>query len=512
MPGKTKILAISASLRNARWGRGVTDLLDRIRSFRNRDELAAYVGEEARVHLQQFIDAGRAEGLPFDQLYENLRKTSGSKGLCNSEVGMAVALWAAHKTGCEIDYVPLSRHFTPDGGSRKLDELKEKLREADGLLMCTPVYFGDRSSLASDFVEMVRADPELTRSLHAKPMAGVSVGAKRNGGQETTLIYMLMEMTGLGMLGVGNDSDTTSQYGGTIKAGDVGTAAADEYGINTAIGTGRRLGLVARMHSHTEDLRLRGKLRVMFWILQEEGGRAAAMADKLIAAAGDRIEGRVLNLVEGRVSRCIACDICPISVGPDAEYRCIVTKGNDELVRVHEDLLDYDMIVPITVSTRDRSGLSTVYQRFIERTRYLRRGDYLFSDVVVMPMVIEEVGATENLHVRLLTSLIRHHTIMLKPNVNYIHNGASLNEDTVVAEWLDHLDTAEAVTKGRIYLTRTGEEPTYNPVGYVLSAMQSKELSVEQRRKALFEDREKRRQIDAGMRLVAAEPVDDVAR
>ena len=43
-------------------------------------------------------------------------------------------------------------------------------------------------------------------------------GAKRNGGQETALIYQLVDFINLGMLGAGNDSQRLS---GTIVAGDV---------------------------------------------------------------------------------------------------------------------------------------------------------------------------------------------------------------------------------------------------------------------------------------------------
>ena len=37
------------------------------------------------------------------------------------------------------------------------------------------------------------------------------------------MIYQLHDMMDLGFLGVGNDYETTSQYGGTGHAGDIGT-------------------------------------------------------------------------------------------------------------------------------------------------------------------------------------------------------------------------------------------------------------------------------------------------
>jgi len=212
---KPKILALNASLRNGRWGKGIEDLLQRISKFESTEAMFAYMKDEARVRFEQFLDAGRKDGLSFDALYRNLKKMSGCQGLCNSEIGMAAGLWGAYQVGCNISSVALSSYFTPDGKGQHLDKLKQICMEADGFLFCTPVYFGDRSSLGSDFIEFVRTDSELRHSFEGKPMAGVSVGAKRNGGQETALIYQILDMTNLGMLGVGNDSETTSQYGGT---------------------------------------------------------------------------------------------------------------------------------------------------------------------------------------------------------------------------------------------------------------------------------------------------------
>lgn len=500
---KPRILAVSASLRNARWGKGVGELLDTIREKKDRDELFDFIRDQARIHFQQFIDAGREKGLPFDQMYENLKRQTGDKGLCNSEIGMAVALWAAWNTGCDIDYIPLSSHFNPTGGIRNAEALREKLLLADGLLLCTPVYFGDRSSLASDFIEFVRADEEIRRYLVGKPVAGVAVGAKRNGGQETTLIYQLMEMTDLGMLGLGNDSDTTSQYGGTIRGGDVGTAADDEYGLNTAIGTGRRVGQVSYELSRSHSKDLSGPLRVMFWILQDAEGKAERLVWELIGSSRVDIAPKVMKLTEGKVSRCIACDICPTHIGADIEYRCIIKRSSDEFVSIHKELLDYDVIVPVAYSPRDRSKLTTVYQRFIERTRYLRRGDYLFTDVAIIPLVLEELGVTEHLHIRMLTSMIRHHTVILKPDVCYLNDGQRLNWDSVVETWNANLEHARRITIGRLVAYQDGNEAvSYHPVGYVLSAAADRELSVEERRRVLHEDREQRRAKDAEQRLL----------
>ncbi len=498
---KPKIIALSASLRNGRWGKGITELLSTIRSIEDKTEFYDFIRNEGRVHYENFIEAGRTEQLPFDELYKNLKQTAGKNGLCNSEIGMTAGLWAAHKIGCEIDYIALSTHFTPDGKEVGVDALKEQLLTADGLLLCSPVYFGDRSSLANDFIEFIRRDKDILDHLSGKPVAGISAGAKRNGGQETTLIYQLMDMTFLGMLGVGNDSETTSQYGGTIHAGDVGTAADDDYGLNTALGTGRRLARVMLKLSEVKAERFCGKLRVMFWILQDRDGYAFNEVQKLLEGKNGGLDTKIIDFTQGAINRCIACDICPVTVGADVEYRCIHKKESDQLVQYHQSFLDQDLIVPVIFSPKNRDGLVNVYQRFIERTRYLRRGDYLFGETPIMPLVFEEVGAGENMHIRMLTSLIRHHTIMLRRNIGFIHNGEILNRNELNSSFENALENSERITVGR--LMATGEDKTlaYKPVGYILSAEKEKEISVAQRRKVLQKDRVQRRLADAKLRL-----------
>lgn len=498
---KPRILALSASLRNARWGKGISKLLDQISTIEDRDTLHRFLADEAQIHFQQFLDAGRSENIPFDQLCANLRKMSGQKGLCNSEVGMVAALWAAKHAGCEIGYAPLSTYFDTTGRPKRSEQLRKRIMSADGLLFCTPVYFGDRSSLASDFIETVHKDDELSRHLAGKPMGGVAVGAKRNGGQETTLIYALLEMTSIGMLGIGNDSETTSQYGGTIKAGDIGTAVDDSYGLDTAMGVGRRLARVVIELASAKEACLTGRLRVLFWILQDADQFALDKVRRLIELAGDRIEPHVMEVIDGDIGRCLACDICPTHVGPDIEYRCTITRSSDKFSEIHEGFLDHDLVVPVVLSLRNRSKLRTVYQRFLERTRYLRRGDYLFTDVSVMPLVFEEVGATENMHIRMLTSMVRHHTVLLKPNIGYLHRGHFLNWDEVVSDWHRAMDMATQITIGRLSFPSRQDLVNYNPVGYVLSVAADQELSLADRHQTLQGDRERRKAEDAKARI-----------
>lgn len=489
--GQGKILGISASLRNARRQLGDVSLVDDLKGLKDEEALHAYLTQEAQIHLQNFEEAGRRDEAPFDQLYRNLKKLKGDKGLSNSEVALAAALWSAHQIGSEIQHVSLCSYFHENYGKNNLDDLKQLILDADGLLISTPVYFGDRGSLAQTFVNFLRNDPELLEGIKGKLYGGCAVGAKRNGGQETTLIYQLMDMLNLGMLGVGNDSETTSQYGGTGHAGDVGMMPEDSYGLATAMGLGRRMARVSTMLSQSRNFDLNGKHRVSFWVLQDRDQQAVRFIQQMLQEHADlAIEAKIFDISEQRVVRCLACDVCPTHVGLDEEYRCIIKGNNDDMKTLHTDFMETDAIIPVALSAVDREGLVSNYQRFIERTRYLRRGDYVFSDVLTAPLILEEVGAAENLSIRMTTSTMRHHTVLSKPMVAYMHQGSTINHDSFHQEFRRFHEEARRIAVGRLQAYSSGvNHLKYEPVGYVLSSAKDREDQKLLKRIAMIEDR-----------------------
>jgi multimeric flavodoxin WrbA len=284
MQPKLKIVGLSASLRNARRGGGNHQLVEDLQRLATKEELVAYLKQQASIHLGQFVEAGRKQQLPFDELYKNLKKLKGDRGLSNSEIALAAALWSAFKLGAEIEHLSLSEFFPEQGKTKNLDSLKETVVAADGLLLSSPVYFGDRGSLAQSFTDWIRQDPELRAGLSGKVYGGLAVGAKRNGGQETTLIYQLMDMIHAGFLGVGNDSETTSQYGGTGWAGDIGTMPNDAYGLDTSMGTGRHVTRVAAMLQMAAGQTLADRPKVAFWILQDKDHKAQRFVEGLVGS------------------------------------------------------------------------------------------------------------------------------------------------------------------------------------------------------------------------------------
>jgi multimeric flavodoxin WrbA len=476
---RPKILGIGASLRNARRGETVWEMIGDLLACGTEDELRRYLSSEGETHLQNVMDAGRKDGLPFDRIYKNLRNRKTRRGLSNSETALAAALWAANNAGCDIDCVTLADHFTPGGGRRHLSRLKDHLMEADGLIISTPVYFGDRSSLAQQLIDLIRDDNELLSALTEKVYCGIAVGAKRNGGQETTLIYQLLDAVSTGMLGVGNDSDTTAQYGGTGHAGDVGSMARDDYGLWTSMGAGRRSAHVAGLMKIGQDEKIKGKIRVLFWLLQDQNNHANNLIDNLVEKYDEMIEATVIKVTEKMISSCIACDICPTQVDVDSKYRCIISNTRtDHMEQIHQHMLSHDAFIPVVYCPHDRHNLISNYQRFMERTRYLRRGDYLLGDCMTAPLVIEDLGVKHNMAVRMITSSIRHHTVISEPMVVYRHEDQMLNLNSVMDLFDKFINRTRNLTAGRLKMFTNGDRPgisKYNPVGYILSSEKDKD-------------------------------------
>ena len=200
----------------------------------------------------------------------------------------------------------------------------------------------------------------------------------------------------------------------------------DEYGIGTCVGTGRRVARVSSFMLASGEIPLKDRLRVAVWVMQDRDEEMMGLLRPVL----DRLEGEVdlsvTRMHDKRILPCMACDICPARVGPDEEFRCI-RGATDQMRELHRTILEADVIVCAMYSPRDRDGLVSAYQHFLERTRYLRRGDYAFTDRLIVPLVLAEVGTNENLNLRMTTSLIRHHTVIHKPVMGWIHQGRVLN-------------------------------------------------------------------------------------
>lgn len=86
-----------------------------------------------------------------------------------------------------------------------LEEAYEKINKADFVIFASPVYFGSMSAQLKAFFDKTRA-VRGEKGWLGKPMAAVSVGASKFGGQERTIDHIQSCALVLGMQIVGNGS------------------------------------------------------------------------------------------------------------------------------------------------------------------------------------------------------------------------------------------------------------------------------------------------------------------
>ena len=501
---KPVVIGISGSTRSISGKPRQGTIIDIVRRSRTEAELRQVFcdadTDESGQHVKQL---GIRHGDGFNLYKSERKKTKRDTTFSNTEVALAAALYGAKEAGAEVSHVQLNRYFFLKPRPAKLKELKELLLRADGLVLATPVYFGDRSLLIGNLIDLIRGDAELKAALAGKIMGGIAVAAKRNGGQETSLIYQLMDMLDIGLLGVGNDWRTTAQYGGTCHAGDVGMMASDNVGIDTAAGVGRRVGTVALMNRMGQAHELRGKHRLVFLVAQDKDEVALRYAQALSQHAS-QAEVTLIDVTKLKIHSCQACDICPATVGVDKDSRCIITRPDDDMQSVYDTLRDADVIVPVTYNPMDRNGLESPYQSLMERLRFMRRSNYMLSDRLIAPLVLEEIGAGQNLHIRMITSLIRQHSIVTKPMLVYFRDGVALNQAEVALQFAALNQTARNLTRGRLLLyANTVESIEYQTVGYFSDQFENAQEKAEISRQ-IHQDRVHRYRGEVNDRLTPA--------
>ncbi len=113
-----------------------------------------------------------------------------------------------------------------------------------GIILGTPVYFGDMSSLCKAFLERWHMFRK-TFALANKVGGVLAVGAGRNGGQEHTLRSVQVAMMAQQMILVG-DGKPTAHCGGTLWNNAKDDIAKDEMGMATAKNLGRHVAEVAQ--------------------------------------------------------------------------------------------------------------------------------------------------------------------------------------------------------------------------------------------------------------------------
>jgi len=113
-----------------------------------------------------------------------------------------------------------------------------------GIIIGTPVYFGNMSSLCRAFLERCIVLYQDKIAWSNKVAGVVAVGGTRNGGQEVTIQSVQISLFCNEMILVGNGRPGP-RHGATVWSGAAGGVLKDEIGMTTVKALGRRVAEVA---------------------------------------------------------------------------------------------------------------------------------------------------------------------------------------------------------------------------------------------------------------------------
>lgn len=146
---------------------------------------------------------------------------------------------------------------TPEQGAPYVD--KQDLVECGGLILGSPTRFGNMAAPLKHFIDTLGAE-WASGTLVGKPAAAFTSTSTMHGGQESTLLSMLLPLMHHGMLLVGipfteNALNTTrtggTPYGASHVAGLQGEEPISDDERTLALALGRRVAEVARRLDQT---------------------------------------------------------------------------------------------------------------------------------------------------------------------------------------------------------------------------------------------------------------------
>ena len=408
---------------------------------------------------------------------EGLALVNEGGSLSNSEIISVAAMIGASQRGAEVEYLPLVGLFehsetplfdmedladhdplqhldTLSIPEHLLDMLKQKVSAADGIVLATPVYFGDRSSVANKLLQV----SAMWNLLQGKVFGMASVGAKRNGGQETCNIYSIMDALNQGALAVGN-GPPTSQYGGTAVGGGKNHVFEDLWGLRSAVGVGTKVAHVADMVVQGAKAAADEPVHISIIVTNDTNERF--LADYLqrltdcLREDDPAITFEIHQVIDSTIYRCLACNTCPRPrKDPMAPPRCAIKDPEDYLEKLRESLKNSDAAIVAGLNSTDPRNLIFRYQVLTERMRYIRRNHFELTDLLMAGLCFNQFGATVNsLHTtKVLTSYIRQNSTFAKPIEILEHNGHFLEDGK--ASLLAFAQTARCLKHGKKLVPR----------------------------------------------------------
>jgi multimeric flavodoxin WrbA len=109
-----------------------------------------------------------------------------------------------------------------------------------GIIIGTPVYFSNMSSLCKAFLERCMVFYRDDLALSNKVAGALAVGGTRNGGQEVTVQSVCASLSCQELVVVGNGRPG-ARFGATVWSGAEGGVTKDEIGLATVRNLGRRV-------------------------------------------------------------------------------------------------------------------------------------------------------------------------------------------------------------------------------------------------------------------------------
>lgn len=168
--------------------------------------------------------------------------------------GLKVALEAAEAAGPNVETelielagltIPVFDPAAP--GSADFEKVAAKLTapQVAGIIVGTPVYFGNMTSLAKAFLDQCMVLRKKGLALSGKVAGVLAVGGVRNGGQELAIQSVQAALMCQEMVVVG-DGRPTAHFGATLVNPGTDDISGDEFGVKTARNLGRHVAQVAR--------------------------------------------------------------------------------------------------------------------------------------------------------------------------------------------------------------------------------------------------------------------------
>ncbi len=181
----------------------------------------------------------------------------GSPRAGNTQFLVEEALKEIQKSGFETEIILLKDlqiasclgcgHCEEKGECSQKDDMAiviEKMASSDGIIIGSPVYFCGVSSQTKAMMDRTCCIRD-SFVLQNKVGGGISVGAYRNGGQETTL--QQIHAFFLTHNAVVVSEKESSHFGGVGVGCDVNDAKKDEFGIETSKNLARKVCEVVKM-------------------------------------------------------------------------------------------------------------------------------------------------------------------------------------------------------------------------------------------------------------------------